>query len=286
MAGPATTGILMMLLAYLLFALADGTTKWIVLAGIPTFQVAFIRYAVNGSISSSEVVTRGFDRAEITGNIGLLSLRALLLVTSTLGNFYALKYLPLSMYSAIMFSAPIFVCLMSWPLLGERVGPWRWFAILLGFVGVVIIVRPLGAGFHWGGLGTLYAAVALAVYSIITRKLAHKVRPHVMQFFSGAFGMVILLPFAFSYWVPAGWTVIVPMLWVGFASWLGHEILTRAHKLAEASVLMPYAYSFIVYMSLAGFLFYDEVPDAYTMTGAAVVVAAGLIIWYRERQAG
>lgn len=273
-----------MLGTYLMFTLADTANKWMVLFGIPPLQVAFVRYGVQLVIASGETTYRGIVWQEVTANFWLLVLRAAALASATVANFYALKYLSLSMYSAIMFSAPIFVCLLAWPLLGERVGPWRWFAIIAGFAGVLIIVRPFDSGFHWAGLLSLHAAVMLALYSIITRKLAHKVQSHVMQFFAGAFGTVVMLPFALWLWVPVDMEITAMMVWVGLASWAGHELLTRAHRLAEASVLMPYTYSFIIYMTLAGFVFYGELPDVLTMVGAAVIVTAGLLIWKREQK--
>ncbi|MEZ5451058.1 MAG: DMT family transporter, partial [Thiolinea sp.] len=231
-----SVAILMMLGAYLLFTFADSTTKWLVMAAsMPALQIAFMRYGVHLLICSVEVSVRGIHPGEIRDHLALLMLRGAMLSTATAANFYALKYLTLSMYSAIMFSAPIFVSLLSWPVLGERVGPWRWTAIVCGFIGVLIIIRPFDSTFHPAALVSLYAAIAVAVYSTVTRKLAHRVRSHVMQFFTGAFGVVILLPFAVWLWQPVDSRILLLVAWVGLVSWGGHELLTRAHKLAEAS---------------------------------------------------
>ena len=274
----------MMLMAYLLFTMADTTNKWMTLLGYPALQIAFTRYAFQLVITSAEVSYRGIDRREVTENFWPLLLRAAALASATVANFFALKYLSLSMYSAIMFSAPIFVSLIAWPMLGERVGHWRWFAILAGFIGVLIIVRPFHHSFHWAATLSLYGAIALAFYSLLTRKLVQKVRPHVMQFFAGAFGAVVLLPFAIWFWIPVTPQVWFMMFWVGFTSWAGHEFLTRAHKHSGASVLMPYSYSFILYMTLSGYLFFDELPDWYTALGAVVIIVSGLVIWVREKR--
>jgi len=274
----------MMLTAYLLFTMADTSNKWMTLLGYPALQIAFTRYAFQFLITSGETAYRGFDRSEITENFWLLIIRGAALASATVANFYALKYLSLSMYSAIMFSAPVFVCLFAWPMLGERVGPWRWFAIICGFIGVLIIVRPFHSSFHIAGLLSLYGAISFAFYSLLTRKLAPKVRPHVMQFFTGAFGTAVLLPFAIWLWVPVDTKVLLLMGWVGFTSWAGHEFLTRAHKMTEASILMPYSYSFLIYMTVSGFLFFGELPDWFTALGAFIIVISGLIIWMREKR--
>lgn len=277
-------GILLILIAYLFFSLTDSTTKWLVLLGYPALQLAFIRYSFQLIISSTETSIRGVTQNEIKDHFWLLVLRGAMLSSVTACVFYALQYLTLSMFSAILFTVPIFVSLISGPVLGEHVGPWRWFAIFVGFVGVVIIVSPFNESFHWASLLVLYAAIAMAVYSIITRKLASSVRPHILQLFTGIVGVITFLPFAVWLWQPINVKSFILMMWVGFASWAGHELLTRAHRHAEASVLMPYSYSFIIYMTILGFIFYDEIPDIYTIIGTLVIIFSGLIIWYRERR--
>lgn len=276
-------GILLVLTAYLFFSLTDGTTKWLILLGYPALQLAFIRYSFQLLISSTETAVRGVNPNEIKDHFWLLVLRGSMLACVTVCVFYSLKYLTLSMYSAILFTVPIFVSLISGPILGEQVGPWRWFAILMGFVGVVIIVSPFNESFHWASVLVVLAAVAMAIYSILTRKLSSSVRPHILQLFTGAFGVVVFLPFAIWLWQPVTMKSFILMIWVGFASWAGHELLTRAHKHAEASVLMPYSYSFIIYMTILGFIFYDELPNQNTIFGTIVIIISGLIIWYRER---
>ena len=277
-------GIIFILLAYLIFSINDSTTKWLVLLGYPALQLAFVRYFFQLLISGTEVSIRGIHKNEIEDHFWLLVLRGVMLASATASIFYCLKYLTLSVYSAIFFTVPIFVSLISGPVLGEHVGPWRWFAIIIGFVGVVIIVSPFNESFHWASLLALYASFAIAVYSIITRKLAHSIRPHVFQFIAGVIGVIIFLPFAIWLWVPLTIKSLLLMAWVGCASWAGHEFLTRAHQHGEASVLMPYSYSFIVYMTIIGFVFYDEIPDIYTLIGSFVIIFSGLLIWYRERR--
>ena len=282
----AGVGILMMLGAWFLFALTDTSAKWLALLGLPALQLAFMRYFVHlllslGSAGRSITQIRALDRRQIA----LLFLRAALLVTATLFNFIALKHLSLTVTSAIMFSAPIIVSALAVPLLGERVGPVRWAAIILGFVGVLIVIRPFGTAFHWAAGLVVYNAVALAFFSILTRKLSGAVTPQTMQIFMGVLGTAVLLPAALWVWVMPetvrDWAVLVG---VGAFAWAGHGLFARAHEHATASVLMPYAYSFILYMTATSFLVFGAVPDPATGLGALVIVAAGLIIWVRERQ--
>ena len=282
----AKLGIVMMLAAWLCFSFVDTSVKWLVLAGVPALQLAFMRYLTHFVLSLGSILKakQGWE-AFRTEKPGLVWLRAYLLASSTTLNFIALNYLPLTVTGAIMFSAPIFVCLLAGPLLGERAGPWRWFAILLGFVGVLVIIRPFGAEFHWALLLSLHNAIALALFSILTRKLSGIVATETMQFYMGVFGTVTLLPFAIWTWEnPTTTFDWILMTGLGASAWLGHDIMTRAHGYATANTLMPYTYSFLMYLTLLSFLIWGTVPDLWTILGAAIIVVAGLIIWVREGQ--
>ena len=204
-------------------------------------------------------------------------------MVSTILNFVAVQYLPLTLTSTILFSAPIMICALSWPLLGERVGIWRWFAIMIGFCGILIAIRPFDESFHWAVFLSLTGALCFALYSLLTRKLSGVVASTTMQFYSGMVGTVILLPFALYYWQNPE----TPLLWfqmisLGIFGWLGHELLTRAHGFAPASTLTPFGYTFILYMTIWSMLVFGHKPDVYTMIGAAVIIIAGLVIWFRE----
>ncbi|MBM7066839.1 DMT family transporter [Actibacterium sp. 188UL27-1] len=284
----AELGMAMMLVAYLVFAFIDTSVKWLVLAGLPAVQLAFMRYAGAFAISAVQIVWGGarWERFA-TDHLGLVLVRGALLISATVLNFIALKYLTLTVTSAIMFSAPIILCALSMPLLGERVGPWRWAAILLGFVGVMVVIRPFGETFHWAALLCVYNASALALYSILTRRLAGVVATETMQIYMGGLGTLTLLPFAVWVWTaPAtglDWGLMVAL---GIWGWGGHELLTRAHAFAPANTLMPFTYSFMIYLTVAGYLVFADLPDGWTLLGAGIIVVSGLIIWMRERQRG
>ncbi|WP_299147278.1 DMT family transporter [uncultured Tateyamaria sp.] len=284
----AALGIVMTLGAYVFFAVIDTSVKWLVLAGLPAFQLAFMRYAPHFVISTLMVLRQGANLSSFqTAHLGLVLLRAVLLASATLFNFIALNYLSLTITGSIMFSTPIIVCALSWPLLGERVGPWRWFAILLGFVGVLVVIRPFDAAFSWVALLSVYNAFALAFYSIITRKISGVVAAETMQFYMGATGAILLAPFAWWVWVPPA----TPLQWalmigLGLWGWAGHEIFSRAHAYAPANTLMPYTYSFLLYLALTSYIVFNDVPDRWTILGAGIIVISGLIIWRRTAKRG
>ncbi len=279
-------GILLMLLTYFGFSCVDVSAKTLVIAGIPAFQVAFFRYFGPFVISTGLVARQGISLSRFgTDNKWLVLLRGFLLMITTVNNFIAVKYLPLTLTSTIMFSAPIIICALSGPVLGEKVGMWRWGAICIGFIGVLIAMRPFGADFHWAILLSFSNACIFAIYSLMTRKLAGKVSSDTMQLYAGLIGTVTLAPFAFAYWQNPetiwGWVIFAA---IGFFGWASHETLTRAHGYAEASTLTPFQYTLIVYMGVWGYFLFDNLPDRWTLLGALVIAAAGLFISLRERR--
>ena len=282
----ATLGIGMMLAAWLFFSMIDTSVKWLVLAGLPALQLAFMRYVGHFVISTWLVARGGMDVERFkTDRLGLVLFRAYLLTSSTALNFIALIYLPLTVTASIMFTSPILVCLLGWPLLGERAGPWRIFGIVLGFVGVLVVMRPFGTEFHWAMLLSLNNALAMALYSILTRKLSGVVSTEIMQFYMGLFGTVVLLPTAIWTWTnpttALDWVLLVLL---GVFGWAGHELLTRAHRFATANTLMPYAYFFLLFLSISSYLIWGHIPDAATLIGAAIIIGSGLLIWVRTRK--
>lgn len=279
-------GIFLMLGAYIFFSFIDTSAKWLALAGIVAFQSAFMRY-IGALVVSFAIIGKGglsIDRFA-TDKLGLVLLRSLLLVASTICNFVAVTYLPLTLTSTILFSSPIIICVLSWPLLGERVGVWRWGAIMLGFVGILIAIRPFGESFHWAVFCSLFSAGCFALYSVITRKLAGVVATDTLQFYVGLVGSVALAPVAILYWQSPdsliGWML---MIGLGIFGWIGHELLTRAHTFAAASVLSPFGYTFILYLTAWSYFIFNHVPDVWTIVGALIIIGAGLIIWLREKK--
>lgn len=281
----AGRGIALMLLAYLLFSFTDTTVKWLSLAGLPALQLAFMRFGVHLVLSTGPMLGRdhsGFLAPWSQARVMLV--RGALLAVSTVTNFLALSYLDLTVVAAIMFASPLMVCALSVPLLGERVGPWRWSAIAVGFVGVLIVVRPWSADFHWAVILSLTASTALALFSILTRRLAGVAAPRTMQLYAGLVGTLALAPFALVLWdspqSPMEWGL---MFAIGLFAWSGHHFFSQAHGYAPASVLMPFSYSFLIYLAAWGYLVFGTVPDLATIAGAAVIASAGLVIWWRER---
>jgi drug/metabolite transporter (DMT)-like permease len=201
-------------------------------------------------------------------------------------NFWALQYLELTVTASIFFTVPILIAMMSAPLLGERLDARRWAAILIGFAGVLVIVRPGSESFHPAMLLSLGNAFVYAAFNLMTRKLAAYDSPETIQFLPAAAASVLLAPFALAVWEsPQGWLEWVLLCLMGVCGGVGHHLLAMAHRYAPASTLAPFLYQQILYMALFGYLVFGSVPDAAVWAGAAIVVASGLYLFTRERRA-
>lgn len=277
-------GIGLMILAFFVFSCIDVSAKWLAVAGLSFLQLSFMRYLGHFVISIVLILKDGisFSRFE-SARLPLVFLRGVLLMLSTITNFLALRYLPLTLTATILFSVPIFICALSPVLLSERVGFWRWSAIIAGFIGILIAIRPFSESFHWAVFISLSGALCFALYSILTRKLSGTVAVESMQLYAGMVGTIVLLPFAITHWrAPDNSLDWIIMIFLGVFGWLGHQILTRAHAFAPASLLTPFSYTFIIYLTIWSYLVFDHLPDRWTIAGAVVVIAAGLMIWFRE----
>lgn len=277
--------ILMMLGAFACFTLVDTSAKWLILAGLPNLQVVFVRYAVHAVLAFGIFIAAEGRALFTTRSPGLVSLRALCLLLSTIFNFNAVQYLPLTLTATIFFTIPLWVCMLSVPLLGERVGPRRWAAILVGFSGVLVATQPWSADLHWAVFLSLGAAVSASLYGILTRKLAGVESTSTQQFYGAALSALAMAPVAFMDWT---WPTLTVdwgfFLLIGVAGMVGHQLLTVAHRYAEASTLAPFVYVQLIYMTAASWFVFGNAPDPWVFAGAAVVLASGLYIWLRERQ--
>lgn len=276
-------GILLMTGTAALFACLDTTAKFLG-QYLPAIEVAWIRFVTH--LLFIVIVLRLWQQPFLikTQRTGLQILRGIFMFATTALNFGALQYLQLAEAVSIMFAAPLLVTALAGPMLGERVGPRRWAAVLIGFCGVLVITQPGFERLHIGVVLSLCSMVAMTFYTLFTRILGATETTQGMIFYSGAVGAVGLAPIA----VPAlQW----PALWLwplllmtGVFGILGHLLLIKAHKIAPASTLAPFIYTQILWMILFGYLVFDDVPGPATVIGAAIVVGSGLYILHREHR--
>jgi drug/metabolite transporter (DMT)-like permease len=276
------TGIALMCGAVACFAMLDTTAKYLNLY-MSTLQVVWARYT--GAFVLPFIVSNPWTRPGLTRTTRrvLQLVRSVLLLGSTLGNFAALRYLQLDEAIALVFSTPFFVAALSGPMLGEWVRWRRWTAIAVGFVGVLVVVRPGQGAFQPAALLSLSAALCYALYSITTRILARTDPNDTTLFYSNIVGAVALLPVVPFVWTtPTDPLVIALMVASGAIGSCGHYLLIAAHRLAPAAVLSPFIYTEIVLVTISGFLVFGDVPNRWTLAGAGIVVASGLYLLHRE----
>jgi drug/metabolite transporter (DMT)-like permease len=276
-------GIGIVSVTFLCFSLLDGGAKWLV-RSLPVVEVVWLRFLMQVLLGGALLMPRrGLDLLR-SRRPRLQLLRAVLMTVMTALNFWALQYLQLAETSSIMFSTPILVALLAAPLLGEKLDRARWMAIVAGFGGVLIIIRPGMQGFHPAMLVALVNALLYAMFNLMTRRLAAHDSPETTQFLSALGASLALTPFALAAWqAPAGaheWGVACLM---GLFGGVGHYLLALAHRYAPASVLAPFLYQQILYMMAIGYLVFGDLPNAAVVLGAAVVIGSGLYLLSRER---
>ncbi|MFT0861498.1 DMT family transporter [Ancylobacter sp. G4_0304] len=277
------TGIGLICVAFVLFTLLDTTVKWLNHTVHP-LEIAWARYA--GQFVLSFLVlnpwsTPGFWR---TRRLGLQITRSLLLVGTTLGNFFALQYLQLDQTMSITFSTPFLVALFAGPLLGEWIGVHRWLAIMVGFAGILIIVQPSTQGLHPAVLASLGGALCYAFYNISTRMLAATDSTATTMFYTSFVGTAVLtVPLPWFWSVPGEALVIGGLSLLGIFGGLGHLLVVMAHRRAPAAVLSPFLYTQMIWMMLSGWLIFHQTPDTPTLIGAGIVICSGLYLLWRER---
>jgi drug/metabolite transporter (DMT)-like permease len=198
--------------------------------------------------------------------------------------FLSVRLMPLAETYAIAFTAPLIVAILAGLTLGERVGLRRWLAIGLGFVGVLVVIRPGAGVLGAAALVPLGMAVAYAGYQLVTRRLAPLDHAFVTMFWSAAIGVAgasLLLPLGWRPPDAAGWGLMVAMGLLGLA---GQLAMIRAFAMAAAPVLAPYGYTQILWAVTLGYLAFGDLPDRWTLIGSAVVVAGGAWLFVQERR--
>lgn len=278
-------GIVLMIGAYAMFSLLDASAKYL-LPQLNPPTIVFMRYLTGLVFALLWIASRRELALFHSEHPRTQALRGVLLLASTAFNFTALQYLQLAQTAAIMFSNPLWVCALSHLMLNERVGPRRWAAVIAGFGGVLIIMRPGLEGFHPAMFLSLLAALTVALYQLTTRRVGADDKSETSLFYGTLWGTVFAFPaVVFSFQMPSSWQW--PMLaFAGFCGSFGHYLLIAAHRIAPASLLAPFSYTQIIWMMMLGIILFGQIPDRMTLLGGMIVIASGLYVLHRERVVG
>lgn len=286
----ALAGIGLMLLGYFMFSLNDAMGKWLV-TGYSVAQVMLVR-----SVGAFLLIAPALSR-QPAGALwklerpGLQALRALMAMLDTMLFYGATVYLPLADVMTFYMAGPIYMAALSHMFLSERLSGRQWIAIGLGFVGMVIALRPSSAAFSWTSLIALVGSVSFSVSLILSRRLRGTADPvlacwQITAAVMGAGGLLIgNLIFGDAVpgsWITPGWRDLGAMLLLGCVACAANLMMTRALKTLPASTLAPLQYTLLLWAVIFGYMFFGDVPDLQLVIGCAVIVAAGALLLRRR----
>jgi len=276
----ASLGISITVIGGLCFAIQDAGIKWLT-AEIAVLQILFLRSLFGLVFLSASTVFSG-ERISLTvDRPWLLAARSGINILGWVLFFYGLKYLPLATAVALFFSFPLFLAIISVPLLGEKVGMRRILAIIVGFVGVLLITNP-ASGISVPALLMLGAALGWAIVAGLTRILGEKENTSTMLFYTlVGFVFILLVP---QYWI---WSALelddyLLVTAVAFFGVVAQFSVTKAYAIASPSLIAPFEYTALIWSAALGYLVWGDIPDLYAVTGAVLIIGSGVYIIHRE----
>ena len=278
----------LMIVALAIFSGLDTAAKYLVTrTGLPVVEVVWARFIGQFVLLLALVPAFGVMSARAlfaTSRLRLQLVRSVLMIATTAFNFLALEHLRLDQTITIVFLAPLVVALLAGPFLGEWVGWRRLAAILVGFAGILIAVRPGFAALHPAVGFAFLAMLVYALFILLTRYMGAFDPPLVTLFYSMFAGTLFAAPPALAGWVAPpdmlAWLLLVSL---GILGGLGHYLFILAYRLAPASTVAPFLYLQLLTMVAFGFAVFGDVPDLWTLLGSAVIVGSGVYLLHRER---
>jgi drug/metabolite transporter (DMT)-like permease len=276
-------GIALYCLAMFCFALLDASAKYASLY-LPVLSIVWVRFALHAVLAILVFQPWRHWALYRTKRPFLQILRGLFLAGSTFFNFMAVHRLQLDQTMSIGFSAPFISAALAGPILGEWAGPRRWAAIVVGFIGVLIITMPGVGDLNPAIFLSLIAACCNACYILSTRMLTRTDSSVGMLLYSAVVPLILITPVADPLAAtPPSLVVALSLALTGVLGFVGHGFLIRAHHHAAVPVLAPFMYTGMIWMILLGYFVFGDVPAPRTLAGASIIIASGLYLLYRER---
>ncbi|MDQ2089295.1 DMT family transporter [Marimonas arenosa] len=280
---PALRGIALMCLSTVAFSIMHGLVRF-VSEELPPFQIAFFRNIFGLAFLMPLLVRSRFEMLR-TRRLGLHALRGVVNIVAMLMFFTALSISPIAKVTALSFTAPIFMAVLAVIVLGERIRIYRWLAILSGFTGMLIILRPGLVAIDTGALLVTGSAALWAIAMVIIKILSRTESSVTIVAYMGIFlGVFSIVP-ALWVWQPFGRETLGWMVLIGLFGSIAQISLSQALKETDPTAVMPFDFLKLIWTALIGAWFFAEIPDVFTWIGAAVIFASGLFIAVRERQA-
>jgi len=278
-------GLLYMLAAVFAFSAMDAAAKWLT-KGYSVVEVAVLSRSISPFLALAVALQQGGLGTLKTRHPGWHLARAVANGVTLLAFFAALIYLPLADTVAITFVSPLIMCALAVPILKERIGPRRWAAIVIGFLGVLVITRPSGAGFGWGAVLALGAAFGDATGINITRRMSVTESSHSQLFWSSlvliaAFGAMLLFGWP-EPWVTPSAHDLLPFAILAITGAGAQFCLAQAFRYGEVSLLAPLEYGALIWAVVFGYIFWGDLPTLTVLGGVAIIIASSAYVAHRE----
>jgi len=275
-------GPILNLSAWLILPIMDAIAKYLSYS-LPILQITWFRFFFSAVITGIFIYLfsrKSFVRSK---NIKSQVLRGILLLTSSLLFFYAISVISLAKALTLAFICPLIVTALSPYFLKERVGRRRWTAVIVGFIGVLLVIRPGIVEFNWASLASLGTGLCYAIYLIVTRSLKDTDNGLLTLLFTSIVGTIVLslyLPFV---WINPSLNQLLLAVNMGFIAALAHGLIIISYNFSDASKLAPLGYFEIIPNIIIGYIWFSDLPDKYTILGLLVIIFSGIYVFRRER---
>ena len=278
-------GIILMIFALFVLASMDAVAKHLT-ETLAAPQILAVRFWIFLTFSSLIASRRGLRQAAHSKNPRLQIVRTLVLVVEMTMFLVAFSFLPLAEVHAIAAVSPLIVMALAAIFLGERIGPRRWTAVAVGFLGVMLIIRPGAGVFDPISLLALAGAFGWATYQVLLRAVARIDQPDTTTLYTAGIGVICFTIAAPFFWKSPSLETWGWLAAVGILGSVGHFLLPAAFKFAPASTLQPFAYTMPVWAVFLGWAVFNHIPDFWTLAGGSIVICSGLFALWRERKVG
>ncbi len=279
-------GIILALMTVFIFAAQDGITKVLVQNYAPP-QIIMVRFWAFALFAVIFAAMRGgLGAAARSKAPGLQIFRSVLLIVQMMIFAFGLRFMGLADAHALFATYPLIATALAAPILGEHVGWRRLMAVGIGFAGALVIIRPGLTVFDPAGFIQLTAALGFAFYSLLTRKASFHDNFATSILYLGIFGAIAATAIGLPLWKTPDGEAMILMAILSVTGIIGHLFLIKALEHAPATLLQPFNYTSLVWASLIGFAIFGEIPDSWTVAGAAIIVGAGGYVVWRERMIG
>ena len=275
-------GPILNLSAWLILPIMDAIAKYLSYS-LPILQITWFRFFFSAVITGIFIYLfsrKSFVRSK---NIKSQVLRGILLLTSSLLFFYAISVISLAKALTLAFICPLIVTALSPYFLKERVGRRRWTAVIVGFIGVLLVIRPGIVEFNWASLASLGTGLCYAIYLIVTRSLKDTDNGLLTLLFTSIVGTIVLslyLPFV---WINPSLNQLLLSVNMGFIAALAHGLIIISYNYSDASKLAPLGYFEIIPNIIIGYIWFSDFPDKYTVLGLLVIILSGIYVFKREQ---